>query len=211
MYYYYKNNNQKPLLRGKSHLLFLIFSPYWIYLFMINNYNYILSFIYLFGNFNLFLISSIYHNYNWKDKKSEDIIKKLDYISIHINSYSTMVGIYSSLIYPLYINTLFTFIGIVYSYYSVNKNYKVNSLTYIITPLPALIISGKDIINIINLNNKILLLLTLIQYIFVAFIYKYKYPVLWKNIFGYHEIMHLFTIGGFISSYLLNYNLLIIP
>lgn len=47
------------------------------------------------------------------------------------------------------------------------------------------------------------------QYLVGLIIFSHEKPDPWPDIFGYHEVFHVFVTGAFVASFFLNYSLLV--
>lgn len=207
---HYADGEIKPLFRGILHLICLFICPITILplLYYCNSFlEFISILIYKLSVFTCLFFSSIFHIGNWS-LETEKKLQMLDHAGIILVttfSWAPIGCIYlfnTSFIYVVPIITIILF------YYNgfISSEYRI--LCYLI--------SGGIFINYIELiylsltfSEILFVILTFIQYLFALYIYNTKSFDFIPEIFGYHEVFHIFIVGGFITTYLTNLSVVI--
>lgn len=189
---------KKPLLRGIIHLLAFRFVLICAieYILRIKDEFKIGMFIYILSQLLLYGVSSTYHLNDWKTDEIEKFMRKLDHSSIFILIASTQTSIvlkiFNEKFYFLLTTWLITILGIIKELFIDVYNF-INVFIYIF--------HGISIIPFINVNKEamkysIFYISGGIFYSVGGFVYALKRPDIFPNIFGFHELFHLFTVFG---------------
>ena len=211
---YYKGGETRPKYRGLSHLICFYTIPY---IFIYIQYQYVTSLIGLLlsclimsAMLCLFGISSHYHRLEFKTKEEYTLWSKLDHCSI---SYFIGCGMYPFGFLLMKTNPIQF-----YLYIGLNSIILLSSLVYNIKKdtvkkqtILQLVILSSQAITLFPFLYYIIPLLTYREIIYISFkyivqlsgvlIYKYELFNCNKDIFGFHEVFHLFTIAGTICSF----------
>lgn len=148
----------------------------------------------------LYLASTIYHMIRANDSTIQTL-KKIDHMMIFIliaGTYTpicliTLKGSFGTKM--LIIVWCVAIIGIVIKFFWINAPRWISTMFYIIMGWIA-VFGFYPIIKAVSLNGIILLILGGVIYTIGAVVYITKYPKLNLKHFGFHEIFHLFVIGG---------------
>jgi hemolysin III len=212
--YYYINGSSRPKYRGLSHLISFYIIPY---LFIYNQYQNVdnllgilLSYLIMSGMLILFGVSSHYHRWNIENKEQHDLLCRLDHCSIN---YFIACGMYPFcfLLIKKYILQGYLFLGLNSIMLILNLIYNMTKQIKEIQDLTSIILSSLQPVTMFPFLYYIIPLLSNKEIIYISckyivqfiglIIYKYKLFDYHKDIFGYHEIFHLFTIAGTIISF----------
>lgn len=198
----------KPLLRGHLHQAFFFFSlgaSIMLYMHLYQHQYALKLFIYLLSLNSLYLISTLYHRPNWNEVKRM-IMRRLDHSAIFFLIAGTATPIIA-LKLPDNINTdlqianwTIALLGVAVSLIWVKAPKIFNFFIYILAGCFWLIFLRQFYLTM-NAFELSTLILGGIFYIFGAVFYATKKPNFIKNVFGYHELFHLFVILGSIAHF----------
>lgn len=192
----------KPLLRGRIHFVgFYLFLVAGIFL-LINSESreIIYRSIYVFCTLYLLAISSIYHQFNWKEK-TRKILQRFDHAGILLLIAGTTTPMIASttsekfraLFLIIYWGIMIMAVGKVIF---IKRKSKWSSVIFYIViaafPMIFFYIQKESMTD----STLALLLTGGAAYIVGAAIYAFKKPNLFKNVFGYHELFHFFVMLG---------------
>lgn len=167
---------------------------------------YSLSLIFLLG------VSSLYHRITWQPNPRK-FMKRLDHCAIYILIAGTFTPICllalggedgKTLLITIWVVAFF---GVMQSLFYVNAPKWLSAILYVIAGylvlpyLPELKVS-------IGVGNLILLICGGLSYTVGAVSYAIKKPNFWPEIFGYHEVFHIWVVVGAFFHFVLVYNLL---
>lgn len=203
---------KKPLLRGHLHQAFFFFALGASLILLKTHYAHkdlAVLLIYLITLNGLYLISTLYHRPNWNEKKRM-LMRRLDHSAIFLLIAGTATPIIAIKL-PEDIgdklqiaNWAIAIAGVIISLIWVKASKKINAIIYILAGGFWLIFLKNFYISM-NAQQILALILGGFFYILGALIYAAKKPNLFQNIFGYHELFHLFVIlGSLMHFWLIN-------
>jgi hemolysin III len=156
--------------------------------------------IYLAGTLTMFGVSSMYHRLAWNDR-GRSVMRRLDHSAIFL----AIAGAYT----PVLVVALDgwrqvavlvavwggSIVGITLEWLPVNVPRRVFTAVYVIVGWSA-VIALPQLYDALGAVGFALVLGGGLLYTIGAVVYALKRPDPWPVTFGYHEIFHLFTIGG---------------
>lgn len=154
----------------------------------------------------LYLSSGIYHGYNGSEKGIK-VLKKLDHSMIYV----LIAGSYTPIcLSVLYGNKRILILTVVWgiAIFGIFSKIYINNIPRVLYTFFYLLMGWmvvffiKDLYNNVDPNGFNLLVLGGILYSIGGFIYMIKKPNISKT-FGFHELFHLFILGGSLSHYFL--------
>lgn len=210
------NLNQKPTLRGYFHqeAFFVALGACSLLIAKASTLkNLVAAIIYSFGLLFLFGVSAIYHRPHW-ELRPRAIMKRIDHSAIFIliaGTFTPFCLISLDVINGnqlLLIIWLTAFLGILQSIFFVKAPKWLTSVLYIISGwlvLPYI----NPLKEAVGLNGILLIATGGVVYTTGAIFYATKKPNLIPNVFGYHELFHVFTIIGALFHFLAIYQIII--
>ncbi|MBT4791512.1 MAG: hypothetical protein HON90_08070 [Halobacteriovoraceae bacterium] len=205
----------KPLLRGHSHqaMFFIALGACTILFTQCQNWEERFSIIaYSLSTLALFGISALYHRVNWK-VKTKAVMRRLDHSAIYISMVGTgtpicLLAMDSEAGLKLWVMlSIISTLGVLKSICFSNIPNFVRASLYVIAGSMSILFI-RELISGLGATSFILLLGGGISYIAGAIIYGLKWPKLNPNIFGYHEVFHVFVNIGALCHFLVIYNLI---
>jgi channel protein (hemolysin III family) len=229
----YCEGRMKPLFRGAFHFFgLLVITPFWLCVLIsyLESHVHFLTFgILFFGNFFCWFTSSMFHVYPWKITEEirwqklgryiflvcfsfSNLIDFLDHSAIFVNIFcsytpfamlvlSNTSHVINEIILISTIGLLFIcmIIGI-YQVHVLKGSRMFSQLVMIAFSFPSYLLLS----NYLTIVERACAMAGLFSYIIGTIIFAKRYCNFWPNIFGYHEIFHLFTlIAGYLGYYLL--------
>ncbi|CXI92588.1 hemolysin III, putative [Plasmodium berghei] len=213
----YLERHEKTLLRGKIHLMILLFSPIWIFYMLYLSKTYLTKIFtsvalmcIFFNSFASFLL----HNFEWTPKYYF-LIEKLDHIGIFLMisgsalPAAALLFNNTKLLYYIIMHSLSSLLGILFiccSYFSTGNRAK-RAFTYVAAGfLHALFFN--DYIILLYTRELVFLLMIGALYVLGAIIYSLKKPNIITGIFGFHELFHACCLGSLLFTFSLNRSVL---
>ena len=157
----------------------------------------------------LYTMSALYHGISLPEKKRM-WLNRLDHAAIFLLIAGTYTPIVAILFPPVWRTVILvaiwtvTALGIIYKIFSKRIHGLINVSFYLIIgwvgAIPAIFLS--QLRPVLSSDGFRLILLGGLIYTVGFFIYIRKRPNPWPNIFGYHEIWHLFVLGGSLCHFL---------
>jgi hemolysin III len=157
----------------------------------------------------LYTTSALYHGIYLPDKKIM-WLNRLDHVAIFLLIAGTYTPIVAILFPPVWRTVILvviwtaTILGIIYKIVSKRIHGVINASLYLIISwagaIPAILLS--QLRPVFSTGGFRLILLGGLIYTAGFFIYIRKRPNPWPNIFGHHEIWHLFVLGGSLCHFL---------
>ncbi len=166
---------------------------------------YSLSLMFLLG------VSSLYHRITWQPDPRK-FMKKLDHCAIYILIAGTFTPICllalgeTSGKYLLITIWAVAVLGVLQSLFYVTAPKWLSAILYIIAGYLILPFVG-ELKTSIGVGNLVLLICGGLSYTAGAICYAMKKPNFWPEIFGYHEVFHIWVVIGALFHFLLVYNL----
>ena len=174
----------------------------------------IVSLVYGVGVICLFSASSLYHNFKQKEN-DVSIWRKLDHVAIFI----MIAGTYTPIAY-IYLDGVWfwSIIGIQWACVVLGLFFKLFYLRAprVISPILYMIMGWMAVIPILILWQEMPRLSFILMaaggatYSIGAVIYAIKKPDPFPGIFGFHEIFHIFILGGVVLHYFMVYSVIIV-
>ena len=159
--------------------------------------------------FFLYTMSALYHGIKLPEKK-RIWFNKLDHVAIFLLIAGTYTPIVAILFPPVWRTVILvviwtaTALGIIYKIFSKRIHGLINVSLYLIIgwagAIPAIFLS--QLRPVFSSDGFRLILLGGLIYTVGFFIYFKKRPNPWPNVFGHHEIWHLFVLGGSLCHFL---------
>jgi len=156
--------------------------------------------VYSLSLINLLGVSALYHRIDWKPV-TRMFMRRLDHASIYMLIAGTLTPISLLTLSPasgcklLFLTWGVAGAGILLSVAFVRKPKWVNVLCFASSVLVILPYLG-EMVSVLGERNFLLILSGGILYVTGALSYALKRPNLFPRIFGYHEVFHLFVVGG---------------
>ncbi|CDU19849.1 hemolysin III, putative [Plasmodium yoelii] len=213
----YLERHDKPLLRGKIHLMILLFSPIWIFYMLHLSKTYsakmftsVALICILFNSFASFLL----HSFEWSPK-NYFLIEKLDHIGIFLMISGSAFPVAAlllnniKLLYYIIIHSLSSLLGILCiccSYFSTGNRAK-RAFTYVMAGLLHAIFFN-DYIILLYARELAFLIMIGVLYVLGAVIYSLKKPNIINGVFGFHELFHACCLGSVLFTFALNRSVL---
>lgn len=162
--------------------------------------------IYFASQLILFGVSSTYHTTRWRSNKKEKFMQQLDHASIFILIAGTKTAVSMSLFefsqewvqQMLIASWLISLFGTLKIFVWHNAPVAVNVAVYFIHGLSVVPFSY-HFINEISLFHLICLIMGGVFYLTGGVLFALEKPVLNPQVFGFHEVFHIFTILGNLS------------
>jgi hemolysin III len=207
---------QTPLLRGYIHqeAFFVALGACLLLIFKSSSpMAQLASLIYSMGLLILLGISAFYHRHDWPPK-ARAVLRRLDHSAIFLLIAGTFTPICLLALSPqaghrlLLIIWIVALFGILQSIFWTRAPRLLNALFYVVTGWIALPYFY-ELKSALGIQNLLLLVLGGITYSVGALFYAVKKPNLSPNIFGYHELFHVFTIVGATLHFIVIYQLIV--
>lgn len=202
----------KPLLRGVSHLITAVVLPFaWILLLSHchdNLYAKLVTTSYILCKLACYGASALFHVFEWSPK-SEILMQKLDHCGIAVQSLGTVLPM-SALLLPSQAGTLLFLISFsccvwtCYRVFTLQPSLAAQALTAVwwIPPYSYLLFYRMT-----PLEGWCVLMVCLLKGCGVL-VFVYEKPDPFPNVFGYHEIFHLFVIAAGVCIFLANWSII---
>ncbi|HZX53641.1 MAG TPA: hemolysin III family protein [Ilumatobacteraceae bacterium] len=193
----------KPLLRGWSHVVaFVVVAVLGVIMASVADSpgERVLVVIYLAGTLTMFGISSMYHRLPWNDR-GRSVMRRLDHSAIFLaiaGAYTPVVVVAldgSQRVAVLVAVWGGSIVGITLEWLPVKVPRAVFTAVYVIVGWSA-VIALPELYDALGAVGFALVLGGGLLYTIGAVVYALKRPDPWPLTFGYHEIFHLFTVGG---------------
>lgn len=206
---------KKPLLRGYLHAVAAVVALFCTGLLLIlskGDFPKEVSFlIYGASSVLLFGWSALYHIGSWSPERRA-LFRRID----HANIFALIAGTYTPIVFNvltgwwrigiLVIIWLLAIIGMAVAAPALHISRKVTAGLYVLTGW-VVVAALPQVTMRVGLNAVLLLLLAGVLYTLGAVAYALRKPILWPNIFSYHEVFHLATIlaNGTFFAFMLIY------
>jgi len=193
----------KPLLRGWSHVVaFVVVAVLGAIMAWVadSSGERVLVAIYLAGTLTMFGVSSMYHRVRWNDR-GRSIMGRLDHSAIFLaiaGAYTPVVVVAldgSQRVAVLVAVWGGSIVGITLEWLPVTVPRAAFTAVYVIVGWSA-VIALPQLYDSLGAVGFALVLGGGLLYTIGAIVYALKRPDPWPMTFGYHEIFHLFTVGG---------------
>src|SRR3954454_8630865 len=193
----------KPLLRGWSHVVaFVVVAVLGVIMASVADSpgERVLVVIYLAGTLTMFGISSMYHRLAWNDR-GRSVMRRLDHSAIFLaiaGAYTPVVVVAldgSQRVAVLVAVWGGSIVGITLEWLPVKVPRAVFTAVYVIVGWSA-VIALPELYDALGAVGFALVLGGGLLYTIGAVVYALKRPDPWPLTFGYHEIFHLFPVGG---------------
>ena len=192
----------KPLLRGWSHVV-----AFWVIAVLggimvgaaSGNDRWWLV-VYLVGTLTMFGVSSMYHRVRWTDR-GRSVMRRLDHSAIFLaiaGAYTPVMAIALDGWQRVAVLTAVwggSLVGVTLEWLPVRVPRRVFTAVYVIVGWSA-VIAFPQLYDALGVGGFVLVLGGGLLYTLGAVVYALKWPDPWPRTFGYHEIFHLFTVGG---------------
>uniref|UniRef100_A0A6C0B708 Hemolysin III family channel protein n=1 Tax=viral metagenome TaxID=1070528 RepID=A0A6C0B708_9ZZZZ len=205
----YCEGKHKPFFRGKFHLFSLIFFPpayYLLYQHATSTRAFWIGIISLTTNLICFTVSGLYHVFEWSEP-SEIFLQKLDHSAISLWCVGMMLPI-AFLLFPPY--TGLAFFIILSSTFLYNMDALWNQCC------PSIIKSSAIPLTLLLFIHASYLYMNSIEWISMWLVYAFQaagsisysvVPTTPCDIFGYHELFHVFSLFAAFFVYVINYSI----
>lgn len=195
---------QKPILRGYSHAaiapLALAVTVYLVWSSAGHPGQQLTLLVYGATLVLLFGVSATYHIGNWR-ARAKEVLRRFD----HSNIFLLIAGTYTPIAFALLTGWwrlailgavwLLAVAGVAVAVFGVPMRRGLMTSLYILVGWVALAAVPK-IVGAVGLSGALLLLMGGALYSLGALCYALKWPPLWRRVFSYHEVFHLFVIGA---------------
>lgn len=204
----------KPLLRGQFHHLgFYAFVVIGIFVFLKAQTGHLGYLIYLSTLLAVYGTSATYHVVNWRSKKAESFMQKLDHANIFLLIAGTYTPVCTSCLpyeenwvkYALFSVWVIAISGVIKCAVWHNPPKVFNVTFYSLCGLTIVPFMPK-IITIFNPLTTMSFILGGAFYLLGGAIYGCEYPDPYPEVFGFHEIFHILTILANICFFIPIYN-----
>lgn len=205
---------KKPLLRGQFHLFsFYAFVAIGMAVLLKARTAHLAYLVYWVSLLSLYGTSASFHVINWKSKKAENLMQKLDHAAIFFLIAGTYTPVCMACLpfheswvrFCLMTAWVIAFAGMVKSLLWQNPPKLLNVSFYFICGL-CILPNLPRIVQIFELWKSILFICGGVLYLAGGLIYGLEYPDPYPDVFGYHEIFHVLTVLANICFFLPIYN-----
>lgn len=161
--------------------------------------------VYCLAIVGLFGVSALYHRVNWNER-GHGVMRRLDHSMIFV----AIAGTYTPIaVFTLSAGQRNTLLALVWggSAVGIVVRLVLNDLPYPIIAAPYVMVGWAAIFYIGDIKDALgpagfsLVLVGGALYTVGAVIYAFRRPDPWPTTFGYHEVFHLFVIGGVATHY----------
>jgi len=205
----YCEGKHKPFFRGKFHLFSLIFFPpayYFLYQNAVSSRSFWIGAISLTTNLACFTVSGLYHVFDWS-APSEIFLQKLDHSAISLWCVGMMMPI-AFILFPPHIGLAFFLILATTFLYNMDALW--------IRCCPSIVKSSAIPLSLLLFINVSYAYMNSIEWISMWLVYAFQgagsisysiTPSTQCDIFGYHELFHVFSLFAAFFVYVLNHSI----